>query len=301
MMKNGCVGNTSWRNRLTTLYKHRVTVRGMIAVFLSSCILCCASCMKKNEYELPYGKHPLQKLDVYSSSKKKAPIVVLIHGGAWVSGDKMEYFPLAHTLQQEGYTVVNLNYRLVPEALYPAQSEDVACAITWVKTHAVDFRGDSAKVALIGFSAGAHLAALHALRADDAWLPACLPNISSEVDGVIAVGGVYDFFLSPASLIDPYIRSMIGDSATNWEDAQPIVHANKNTSTRFLLLAAHDDDVVGHFQARIFQPALSLRGQRSRMEEFEELDHTEIISQHVKTSPVVQSMLRFLEELWTEK
>lgn len=295
------MGNKTLRNRRTVLSEHSITVRRMIAFLLWSCMLCCASCTKKNEYDLPYGKHPHQKLDVYSSSKARAPIVVLIHGGAWVSGDKMEYFPLAHTLQQEGYTVVNLNYRLVPEAHYPAQSEDVACAIAWVKAHAEDYRGDSGKVALIGFSAGAHLAALHALRVDDAWLPSCLPNMESSVDGVIAVGGVYDFFLAPASLIDPYIRAMTGDSATNWEDAQPIVHANNNTATRFLLLAAHDDDVVGHFQARIFQPALSLRGQHSRLEEFEGFDHTEIISQHVKTSPVVQSMLRFLEELWREK
>ncbi|MEO8612674.1 MAG: alpha/beta hydrolase [Chloroflexota bacterium] len=87
------------------------------------------------------------------------PALIVIHGGGWRNGEPGGWFtPHNHYFASQGYVVFDIEYRLSGEAKWPAQFEDVERAIQWVKDHADEYRVDPARIALLGRSAGAHLA-----------------------------------------------------------------------------------------------------------------------------------------------
>ncbi len=96
------------------------------------------------------------------------PILILIHGGGWTGGDKGgDIAPLFAPLAAAGFTCVSINYRLAPHHRWPACRDDVLAAIRWLKAHSGKFKGDPARIALVGYSAGGHLAAFAATVVDD--------------------------------------------------------------------------------------------------------------------------------------
>lgn len=108
------------------------------------------------------GGGAAQSLDIYVPAGRQHdrpwPVIVWIHGGAWVQGDK-EQCPLTG-LTDLGYAIVSLNYRLADAAAYPAQIDDVRAALKFLRANARRYDLDADHVGLCGFSAGGHLAAL---------------------------------------------------------------------------------------------------------------------------------------------
>lgn len=90
------------------------------------------------------------------------PVIVSVHGGGWVYGDKELYQFYCMSLAQRGFAVVNFTYRLAPEHKYPAQMEDVNRVMEWIFRNGAQYGFDLGKVFLVGDSAGAHLAGLYA-------------------------------------------------------------------------------------------------------------------------------------------
>lgn len=113
--------------------------------------------------DICYGAHPLQKLDVYRPKGEagRLPVIVNVHGGGWVYGDKELYQYYAMSLAQRGFAVVNFSYRLAPEDKFPAQIEDVKAVFDWVHTHADQYGMDAGKLFAVGDSAGANLLGLY--------------------------------------------------------------------------------------------------------------------------------------------
>ncbi len=123
-----------------------------------------------------FGK---ESLDIYardSSSKNrnnesnkrkdKYPVVFMIHGGAWVGGDKTDSEVGAEKAEfflDKGYVYVSTNYRLAPKNKYPSQLEDVRKALDWTRKNIKRWHGDAGQIIIVGHSAGGHLAALLAL------------------------------------------------------------------------------------------------------------------------------------------
>ncbi|MEY2398522.1 MAG: hypothetical protein QOJ00_1696 [Actinomycetota bacterium] len=102
-----------------------------------------------------------------------APIVVFFHGGGMVVGSMEASDGVCRQLADaSGAVVVNVDYRLAPEDVYPAASEDAWDAVLWVSEHAADLGGSEDKLIVCGDSAGGNLAALCALRARDMGVPA---------------------------------------------------------------------------------------------------------------------------------
>ena len=119
----------------------------------------------------PYGPDPRQRIDVYlpvQPSEAPAPagatIIVMVHGGAWMTGNKaMPHVvdnKVAHWVRQKGFIFVSVNYRLSPQVDPLVQAHDVASALAKTQSLAASWGGDPAKVVLMGHSAGAHLVAL---------------------------------------------------------------------------------------------------------------------------------------------
>lgn len=151
---------------------------------------------KRNVVYYSLGERKLHA-DVFypAESTQKYPGVILIHGGGWASGDKSHLVPMAQKLTEHGYLAATVEYRLSPEALYPAGVIDLKTAIKWLKINAADFNLDSSKVAVLGTSAGATLASLLATTGGKGvFLSHQLnENASDRVQALVNIDGVTDF------------------------------------------------------------------------------------------------------------
>ncbi|MFT4254308.1 MAG: alpha/beta hydrolase [Caulobacter sp.] len=117
-----------------------------------------------------YGPAAVQAVDVYvPPGARDAPVIVMVHGGAWKIGDKANTGSIENKLKYwlpKGYVFVSVNYRLLPEAMAYEQAQDVAQAMRWVQGHAADWGASDRRVVLMGHSAGAHIVALLSSKPD---------------------------------------------------------------------------------------------------------------------------------------
>lgn len=133
--------------------------------------------------DIPYGPHKDNVLDVYAPERVagELPILVSVHGGSWVYGDKDLYRPYCTRLTEWGFVVVNFTYRLAPESKWPAQLEDTCAAFSWAIDNAEAFGADPDCLVAVGDSAGAQLLALYC---------ACCTNPElAAVHGVVPPAG----------------------------------------------------------------------------------------------------------------
>jgi acetyl esterase/lipase len=115
--------------------------------------------------DIVYGSDPKwQSLDVYRPKDKDGeilPVIVSVHGGGWMYGDKERYQFYCMSLAQMGFAVVNYTYRLAPEFTFPAPIEDANLVFGWVMSHAKEYGMDTEHIFAVGDSAGAHQLGLY--------------------------------------------------------------------------------------------------------------------------------------------
>lgn len=171
--------------------------------------------------DIPYGLDPAQKYDVYRpASPSAAPIIVMIHGGAWKGGDKQDADTVgakAGYWVARGYIFVSLNYRLLPQKDPLVQAADVALALAHIQKNAAQWSGDKNKIVLMGAGAGGHLAALlssnPSLASDQGATPwAGAVILETPALNIPAIMGT-----SHASIYD----TAFGSNVEYWEDSSP--------------------------------------------------------------------------------
>lgn len=121
-------------------------------------------------YDVAYGTDSLQRMDLHFVEDRDAttPLVMLIHGGGWMAGDKRDADFMREALFARGINVVNVNYRLGGESVhYPEMMADIGAAVGCLLSHAREWGVRSSGIVLWGGSAGAHLALLYAYAYDD--------------------------------------------------------------------------------------------------------------------------------------
>lgn len=113
--------------------------------------------------DMSYGPHKMNVLDVYrpANTAPKLPVIVSVHGGGWVYGDKELYSHYCLSLAQRGFVVVNFTYRLSPENKFPCHLEDTVMVFDWVKKNATRYGMDRDNIFAVGDSAGGHILALY--------------------------------------------------------------------------------------------------------------------------------------------
>jgi acetyl esterase/lipase len=143
-------------------------------------------------------RHKLDILTRRLVPAERAPVLVYIHGGGWVIGDKRQQgIPLMHELVQRGWVCVAINYRLSPRATWPSHIVDCKRAVAWVRQHIAEYGGDPDFIAVSGGSAGGHLASLLALTPDESeWQPG-FEDLDASVDACLPFYGVYDMTGDP--------------------------------------------------------------------------------------------------------
>ena len=205
------------------------------------------------------------KMDVYFPSTLAAPTpaVVFIHGGGWSAGDKRGGAEFFTRLLDFDYVVISLNYRLAPAFPYPAQIQDVKCAIRYLRANAAAYGVDPARIGAMGTSAGAHLAAiLGVTEAVAEWDTGPYLEQSSKVAAVV------DFF-GPADLTQPMpgLTSAIREEvfgATSPSDsvlaeASPVTYITPDDAP-FLIIHGSLDDFVPVSQSEILLDRLLAAG-----------------------------------------
>jgi acetyl esterase/lipase len=200
-------------------------------------------------------------LDVYlprvRPTKPGRPLLV-IHGGFWSAGQKGEAPIQSRRLADLGYTVFDVQYRLTPQPNWKAAIGDVKCAIGWVKAHAdtPEWNVDPSKLALLGRSAGGHLALMAAYAPSDPELPATCDGTDTGVEAVISLYAPTDLswgYKYPASkwVVDgrEKIRGFVGgppDQAGNrYRDLSPLERVTVS-APRTLLAHGGRDQFVPH-------------------------------------------------------
>jgi alpha-L-fucosidase 2 len=187
------------------------------------------------------------------------PIVVFIHGGGWGAGDKArDGIPSTEALTTAGFTWFSINYRLAPKHLWPACIDDVRTALRWIKAHAAEFKGDPNRIALVGYSAGGHLAALAATTARDDARPQAMVLFAGPTDLVADCerrGGLspsLQALLSRKLALDDEARAIL-------HEMSPLTHVSDKTPP-CLLIHGTVDESVPYSQSVIFQAKLQELG-----------------------------------------
>ena len=220
-------------------------------------------------YDAPEGV-PL-RVDIYEPAQAagKRPAVIVVHGGEWFHGDKSRYAFGMHDrwLAAQGYVVFDVQYRL--GAAWPAPLADLKCAIRWVHANAERYAVDPDQIALIGRSAGAHLALMAAYTAGDRQFSAgCkFGGQGSEVERIKALVVAYaptDLRLWPAEregAIAQLLGGLPDEIPEVYAQASPVTHVRSGLPPT-LIIQGQRDRLVPPAQAELLANQLSAAGVR---------------------------------------
>jgi acetyl esterase/lipase len=209
-----------------------------------------------------------RQLDVWRPRREVhgAPVLLQIHGGAWVIGDKgQQALPLMVHLAARGWVCVAANYRLSPRAKFPDHLVDCKLALKWVREHVAEYGGDPSFVVVTGGSAGGHLAALVALTANDPAYQPGFEDVDTSVAGCVPFYGIYDFTnrLGVRGRGDPLagflarlvMPAPIADAREAYEAASPMSHVRADAPP-FLVVHGARDNLAPVEEARRFAALL---------------------------------------------
>jgi acetyl esterase/lipase len=273
-----------------------------------------------------------QRLDVAApAGARGAPVVLFIHGGSWMYGDKNRfglYRGLGRFLAQHGVVAVMANYRLTPAVRHPEHVKDVARAFAWTRRHVAEYGGDPDRIILCGHSAGGHLVSL--LATDESYLK--IPELKlgpadwAAIKGVIGVCGVYHI-PAPAEfdrMADGLLGSLLEEAGVDMAEvagirgllvqagqglnpfpkvfgrdpevcrlASPVNHVRKGLPP-FLLLHAEEDFPGLPEMAREFTDALRKAGNTVDLLKASGRTHRSILFQLTGDDPVGEALLSFI-------
>ena len=170
--------------------------------------------------DVAYGPHPRNILDVYKPSRgaSPSPVVIFVHGGAYVGGDKSYYGNVTTWFARQGVLGVNATYRLAPAAKWPAATEDIAGMVKWTRENAARFGGDPNRIVLIGHSAGATHVATYIFNKH------LQPSGGPGVAGTVLISGRYRLSYDPADPNGKAMQAYFGEDVSAYADRSAITH-----------------------------------------------------------------------------
>jgi acetyl esterase/lipase len=244
---------------------------------------------------IAYGEHPRQRMDIYrpSALERGAPVVVFVHGGAFLRGNMNSnaeiYSNVTRYIARHGYVAVNLEYRLAPEAPYPAGALDVAQALAWLRAHIAEYGGNPGHIVLAGHSAGGAHAAAYAL---DPTLPLALARRAARDAGWAGDnGGLAGLVLISARLRADVradnpnaagVRAYWGDDESRYELVSPVTHVMRLNVPTLVAIAEYENPHLDKYGEE-FQRRAREAGAQCRMIRVPGHNHTSIVA-HLGTA-----------------
>ncbi|MGH9077159.1 MAG: alpha/beta hydrolase fold domain-containing protein [Acidimicrobiales bacterium] len=254
----------------------------------------------------PAGKR--NTLDIWRrdrvSASGPAPVLVQVHGGAWVAGsNRQQAYPLLSHLADSGWVCVAINYRLSPRATWPDHVVDVKRAIAWVRSHIGEYGGDPDFVVVSGGSAGGHLAMLAALSPGHLdWQPG-FEAADTRVQAAVSLYGVYDLLnwdgrggnqRSIKFVASNVMKVAPGDDPKAWHQASPVNWVTGDAPPTMLVHGTADSVVPLDMARRM---ARQMRAESASPVVYAELplaQHAFDLLGSVRTLHTVRAIERFL-------
>ncbi len=205
--------------------------------------------IKNIEYKNINGKS--LQLDLYKPRNltKPAPLLVFIHGGGWSGGERADYLVYLVAFAKKGYVTATVSYRLLKDGPYPACVEDITDAVQWFYKNGNSYDYDQDRIALIGGSAGAHLALLAAYgwkklgtHSDST----VADTVHHKIKAVVDIYGPTDLtteFSRNNSTVTSFLAHTYQEAPELFTAASPIHYLNKNSPPTMILHGTSDQTV----------------------------------------------------------
>ncbi len=220
------------------------------------------------------------KLDIYHAAdvKDPLPLLVFIHGGSWKSGNKDDYRRYLVDYAAKGYVTATLSYRFSQEAPFPAAFDDVVCGLSWLKANADRYYIDTNHIAVIGGSAGGHLAMMLAYQArDTTYQGACPIEIDAGIHAIVNLYGpadlTTDFAINHPSVIQFVGQEFSEASRFAYEAVSPLQFVTADDPPT-LIFHGTIDDVVPVAQSDTLYQVLQRLGIPAEYHRLEGWPHT---------------------------
>ena len=229
-----------------------------------------SSCKKDDDTEqdlsvtmlnVSYGSNSQQKMDVYlpaTRSTTDTKVMIMIHGGAWNSGDKVDFNEYVDSLKKREptYAIFNINYRLANVSdLFPAQELDIKAAVEFIYNKRQEYK-ISEKFVLVGASAGAHLASLQGYKYSTPVKPKAIIDFFGPTD-------LIDMYNNPPNaLVQPLLVAVTGVTPTTntlYMQSSPINYITSQ-SPPTTILHGGTDIVVDPSQSVLLNTRLQTAG-----------------------------------------
>jgi acetyl esterase/lipase len=203
-----------------------------------------------------YGLRARHRLDLFRTQtpREHRPLIVFVHGGAWMHGDKKDYRFIGEAFAKEGFDVAVINYHLAPEHIFPASIDDLSLALNYLNVHQLKYQISTEKVVLMGHSAGA-FNVMSALYHPKPYEIQC----RSQITAIIGLAGPYHFDYKG----DPICADAF-DQNRPYQEVMPYYFVESNTVKHYLLVA-ENDDVVGLSNAVDLDRRLKEKGNYSQL------------------------------------
>jgi acetyl esterase/lipase len=256
---------------------------------------------------IAYNKDTLNKhlLDIYlpPNAKGKVPLIIFVHGGGWLGNDKYADIGYMKKTVEEivsnGFALASIDYRFATQAIFPAQMQDCNRAVSFLIDNAEKYGFNKNRIAVMGFSAGGHLASLMGLSKNN--------NVESffmkDTNKSFSFKAVVDFY-GPAELIlfpganDPKSPEslLIGATPLSRPDlakaASPVTYVDKNDPP-FLIIHGEKDDLVSPKQSQLLSSWLNVVGVQNELIIVKEAPHFGVM---FDTDEVRNKVMTFLQE-----
>lgn len=228
------------------------------------------------EKDIAYGDDPAQRMDVYIPAHTQAagaPVIFMVHGGAWMIGDKGAGNVVANKASRwlpKGFVFISVNYRLVPKATPVEQAQDVAKALASAQARAKEWGADPNRFLLMGHSAGAHLVALVSADGNMALSQGAKPWL-----GTVALDSAsMDVVKTMQDKHPRFYDRVFGSDPALWRAASPVHRLQGKPVAPFLLVCSskRDDSCP---QARAFADKINALGGQATVSP-QDLKHIEI-------------------------
>jgi acetyl esterase len=231
--------------------------------------------------DIAYGSHPRQVLDVYRyRDTRDAPVVIFVHGGAFVRGDKdidgEVYANVLYYFARHGFLGLNMEYRRAPEFQYPSGAQDVAAAVAWAKVNARAHGGDPERIFLVGHSAGGTHVATYAYD------PAAMTPGGPAVSGLVLLSSRLRVDALPGNPNADAVRAYFGAEESKYEQLSPVVHGASSSLPVFIAIAEYDNPYLDVYGAELFYRIAAARGRAPRFMRMPRHNHISIVA-HINT------------------
>ena len=192
--------------------------------------------------DITYGPHPRQILDLFvPEDMTDAPVVVFVHGGVFVRGDKRlsseVYDNVLYWFARQGFIGINIEYRLAPESQWPGGADDLGLAIAWARAKVALHGGDPGSIFAIGHSAGSTHVGTYAYDPAAGYL-------GRGLTGIVLLSPRLRIDVSPENPFADNMRAYFGDDASVYETRSPVTHAAVSALPVMIAIAEFENPLL---------------------------------------------------------